>query len=443
MLSRRNFLSNGIKAGVGIPLWLRLGGGHAFAQMGAASDYKAIVCIALAGGNDGNNMLIPYSGAEYQQYAALRTTLAYGQNQLIPLNPGAYSYPLSVNPALPNVASLFNAGHASFVANVGPLRMPATKIQLLANSSLLPPSLLTHPAGIVQWQSASTDETPDSGWGGRIADVMSGRSGSLPMVLNAAGNNIFPTGHTVQGVTVQGGSAPSVAPIPVSLQSAAMSLAAEDSSSFNQLIAHAAQLRATAVQEQLLLAQAKTAGSTLKTQFPSSVFGGVLTTIAQLINGRSVVGASRQIFYCSQGSYDTHQNQLAAQRSSLTELDLGLAAFMQALQEMGLSDQVLICTQSDFNRSMQANESSGSDHGWGNHQLIIGGGIRGGRIIGTLPDMDLGGSQDLNNIGTWIPTLSVTQLAAGVGSWIGLTSTQLGSVFPELANFRQGAISLT
>jgi uncharacterized protein (DUF1501 family) len=443
MFSRRTFLTNGIKAGVGIPLWLRLSSSQALAQMSGTSNYKAIVCVALTGGNDGNNMLIPSSGAEYQQYAATRGSLAYAQNVLLPLNPSAYSYPLALNPAMPNIAAQFNAGAASFVANVGPLLMPVTKTQLLANTSLYPPSLLSHPAGIVQWQSASTAPTPDSGWGGRIADLMIGQSGSLPMVLNAAENNIFTCGHTVQGVTVQGGNVPFVAPIPVALENVALALATQDSASSNQLIAHAAQVRAAAVQQQLLLAQAQAAGSTLKTQFPTGSFGGILSTIAQLINGRSVVGASRQIFYCSQGSYDTHSSQLSGQGSSLTELDLGIAAFMQALQEMGLSDQVLICTQSDFNRTMQANDSAGTDHGGGNHQLILGGGVRGGKIIGTLPDMDLGGAQDLNDLGTWIPTLSVSQFAAGVGSWIGLSSAQLATVFPELANFSQGAISLS
>jgi uncharacterized protein (DUF1501 family) len=228
----------------------------------------------------------------------------------------------------------------------------------------------------------------------------------------------------------------------VPLQNAALAIAALDSASPNQLVAHAAQVRGAAVQQQLLLAQAQLAGSTLKTAFPSSVFGGRMSVIAQLINGRSVIGASRQIFYCEQGSYDTHQNQLSGQTACLAELDLGLAAFMQALQEMGLSNQVLVCTQSDFNRTMIGNGTAGSDHAWGNHQLILGGGLQGGRIIGTLPDMDIGGSQDFNGMGTWIPTLSVSQYAAGVGSWFGLAKGQLATTFPDLANFSQGAILL-
>jgi uncharacterized protein (DUF1501 family) len=441
MLSRRRFLGTGMKIGLGLPLWQRLSSGQAFAQTGNSSNYKAIVCVELQGGNDGNNMLIPSAGAEYTQYQSVRGALAYAQNTLIPLN-SRYSYPLAVNPAMVNIASLFNAGRASFIANVGPLRTPATKAQLLADSSLVPPSLLNHPAGISQWQSASTDPAPNSGWGGRIADMMIGQSGTLPMALTASENSIFITGHNVQGITIQGGTVPGMAAIPISLQTEELALASLDGASPNQIISHAAQLRTSSMQQQLLLAQAKIAGSTLATKFPTSSFGGVLTTIAELINGRSVIGATRQIFYCSQGAYDTHTYQMTNQATSLSDLDLGLAAFMNALQEMGLSDQVIICTQSEFSRSTQANELQGTDHGWGNHQLILGGGIKGGKIIGTLPDFDLGGSQDFTGIGVWIPTLAVTQMAAAVGSWIGLNSAQLTTVFPELANFPQGAISL-
>ena len=168
-----------------------------------------------------------------------------------------------------------------------------------------------------------------------------------------------------------------------------------------------------------------------------------MKAIANLINGRSVVGASRQIFYCQQGVYDSHTNQIAIQANYLNEFDAGIGAFYTALQEMGLSDDVLICTHSDFNRTFAANGSGGSDHAWGNHQLIIGGGIKGGQIIGTLPELELNGPTDLNGYGTWIPTMSVCQMTGALGLWLGLSSAQVASAFPDLVNFTAGAISLT
>ncbi len=440
-LSRRSFLRRGIAAGVGFPLWLRLNNMQASGESTSASSYKAVVCIHLVGGNDGNNMIVPYSTAEYRQYAQLRGALALSQSSLQPLTSGTTSHPLALHPNLPNVARLFNSGNASFVMNVGPLGQPLTKSQIQQNSALAPQSLLDHTVGVMQWESSTTTALSDTGWGGRIADQLVGQSGVLPMVLNAGLTGVFTTGHTVQGITVQGGTA-LITPLPVGIQNAALQMSAQDSSSTVQLVAQAAQLRKSAWQQQLVIAQAQAAGNTLKTAFPNTPFGAELKNVAQLICGRSVIGATRQIFYLNQGSYDSHTNQLQAQAGNFTEFDSGIGAFMQALQEMGLADQVLVCTHSDFNRSLQANVNGGSDHGWGNHQLIIGGGIGGGKIIGTQPQLDLGGSQDFSTTGIWIPTLSVTQMAAGVGSWIGLSQAQLSTVFPDLANFPTGQINL-
>jgi uncharacterized protein (DUF1501 family) len=227
------------------------------------------------------------------------------------------------------------------------------------------------------------------------------------------------------------------------MQNAIMAIAAADAQSPNAIVSQAAQLRIQAVNQQALIVQAQTSGASLSTVFPTSPFGQSMKAIAGIINGRSVIGASRQIFYAQQGSYDTHGSQLSIHAGLLSDLDSSLGAFMSALDEMGLSNQVLVCTHSDFNRTITANVAGGSDHAWGNHQIVLGGGIRGGQIIGTYPDLDLGGGMDLNGYGTWVPTLSVTQMAAGIGTWMGLNPAQLASVFPDLGNFSGGAIGLT
>ena len=183
-------------------------------------------------------------------------------------------------------------------------------------------------------------------------------------------------------------------------------------------------------------------GARLKTQFPSSEIGQTLQTIASILAGRSVLSANRQLFHCQQDLYDTHSTQLDLQQELLGEFDAGIGAFFEALEELGLSNQVLVCTHSDFGRTMQGNTAGGSDHGWGNHQLILGGGIRGGRIIGSFPDLDLGGADDLNDQGVWIPSTSVTQMTAALGGWMGLSTAQVASAFPDLVNFASGPIQL-
>lgn len=441
MITRRNFLRSSASAGIATvttPLWMHLTATRAFAQL--SDGYKAIVVITLPGGNDGNNTVIPLDNGLYSQYASLRPSLAMQQGACHQLTATTGAPTYGLHPALSNVAALYNQGQAAIVANVGPLKQPATKAQLLANADLIPPSLLSHPVGVAQWESASTSAAPETGWGGRMADLLKSYSGSLPPVLDAGPASIFTVGQTVQAVAVQA-STGALAAIPGELESVILAIANADATSKNQITSAAAKIRIAAAQQGVILNQAQNAGGAITTGFPNSGFGNALKAIAQVIHGRSVIGASRQIFYCMQGSYDSHVNQLVLQQNNLADLDAGLGAFMQAMVEIGVQNQVLVCTHSDFSRSMQANSTGGTDHAWGNHQLVLGGGIQGGKVYGSMPDFNLGGSSDLSNQGIWIPTTSVTQMTAGVGSWMGLNSSQLATVFPDLANFSAGGLT--
>ena len=442
MISRRDFMKIAARTGItaaSAPLWLDATSRRAFGQM--SGSYKALIVVTLEGGNDGNNMIVPIDSAKYAEYASLRSALAIPMASCLPMASSSGSPTYGFHPSLQNIASLYNSGNALAVANVGPLSMPLSKAQLLATPSLFPQALLSHPAGVAQWESATTLALPTTGWGGRMADLLVSQSGSLPPVLDAGSASIFTVGNSVQGIAVQSGSSALVA-LPNAIESAVLAIADADGASQNNLVAQAAQLRVQAINQQALIAQAQSAGTPLKTVFPSSTFGSALSAIASLINGRSVIGASRQIFYTQQGTYDTHANQVGIQAGLLADLDSGIGAMMAAIQEMGLENEVLICTHSDFNRTLVGNGTAGTDHAWGNHQLIVGGGIRGGRIIGTIPEPALGGSNDLNGEGTWVPALSVTQMTAAIGAWMGLSNFQLTTVFPDLANFSQCAIVL-
>jgi len=442
MISRRSFAKLAVRSGIAAataPLWKSAVCAKAFAQLPIS--YKALVVITLEGGNDGNNVLIPLDASTYAQYSALRSAVALPQSACHVLNSAAGSPSYGLHPSLVNVAALYNAGSAAVIANVGPIARPATKSQILQNPDLIPPALMSHPAGVNQWESATMEALPTTGWGGRIADLIASQSGSLPPVFDAAGESIFTVGRSVQAISVNVGGGPA-SPQSAGLQQAMLEIAQNDALSENQIIARAAALRIQALNDQALISQAQSSAAPLRTTFPTSGFGQAMQAIASIINGRDAIGATRQIFYAQQGIYDTHQNQMGTHASYLSELDGGLGALMSALQEMGLSDQVLVCTHSDFNRTFIANTAAGTDHAWGNHQLVLGGGIRGGRIIGSFPDLDLGGSMDFNGYGIWIPTISACQMAAGMGNWMGLSASQLGQVFPDLANFPNGAIAL-
>jgi len=442
MISRRDFMRIVTSAGItaaSAPLWLNATSAHAFSQM--TGTYKALIVVTLLGGNDGNNMIIPLDSTTYSEYAALRSSLAIPVGACFPMSSSSGSPTFGFHPSLPNVASLYNAGNALAVANVGPLSVPLTKAQCLASPNLLPQALLSHPAGQNQWESASALALPATGWGGRMADLLVSQSGSLPPLMDASLASIFTVGNSVQGIAIQSGS-PALVALPSGIEAAILAIAESDSASQNKLVAQAAQLRVQMINQQAVIAQAQSSGTPLTTVFPNSTFGSALKAIASVIKGRSVIGAARQIFYTQQGIYDTHASQLGQQASHLSDLDGGIGAMMAAIQEMGLQNDVLICTHSDFNRTLVGNGAAGTDHAWGNHQLLVGGGIRGGRIIGTIPEPELGGSLDLNGEGTWIPAISVTQMTAAIGSWMGLSGSQLTTVFPDLRNFPQGAITL-
>ena len=440
-MNRRSFLSNSLKTGLAAasaPLWMHLASSRAFAQ---TTGYKAVVLISLPGGNDGNNMLVPLDSAEYDQYVALRGQLAIHQGDLLPLAGKLNGVSYGIHPSLKNVAALFNAKKAAFVANVGPIRSLVTKAQIQANQALLPEAIFSHPQQLAQWESATTSAVPTTGWGGRMADLLASQSGSLPPLLDAGPSSVFTVGNSVQGIAVQGNNG-NLTALPNGMDAAILAVAQAESTSPNAIIAQAAQLRVLSAQQQVTLKQAQAMGSGLQTVFSSGGFGNSMKTIAQVMSGRSVIGASRQIFYGTQGGYDSHQYQWTAHLQNLSDLDAGLGAFMQALDELGLTNEVLVCTHSDFNRTMQMNATLGTDHAWGNHQLLLGGGITGGRILGSMPTLELGGPSDLGTQGTWIPTTSVTQMTAGIGRWMGLNASQLATVFPDLVNFSTGALSL-
>ncbi|MFT4111474.1 DUF1501 domain-containing protein [Silvibacterium sp.] len=442
MLNRRGFLRLGAQTGLAtafMPLWMRMAGVQAYAQ--SSGGYKAIVCITLEGGNDGNNTVVPLESSLYNQYTSLRQTLALSQSQLHQVQCATSGTLLGLHPSLTNLASIFSQGNASIIANCGPMDQPLTKAQLQADATLLPELFGSHPAAIAQWESATTDAYPTSGWGGRIADQITSLSGSLPPVISVTGVSTFTVGESIQSISAMK-SAYGSQTLPAALAAPAAEIAALDQQSANTLIEQSANMRIQANNLQSILQQSLTAGSTFKTTFPTSTLGQNLLTAAQAINGRSVVGASRQIFYCSTGNFDTHGAQVGTQATLLSDLDASLGAFVAAMQEIGMLNDVLIVTLSDFGRTMQSNSSDGSDHGWGNHQFVIGGGLTGRQLIGSLPDFDLGGSQDYTGQGVWIPTIATQQISGAIASWFGLTSSQIASIFPNLAAFSSSTFSL-
>jgi uncharacterized protein (DUF1501 family) len=409
----------------------------ALAQGG--TDYKALVCIFMFGGNDGNNVLVPID-SRYAAYQQARSVLAIPQAQLLPLQAGGQSI-YGVHPNLPEMQGYFNnQKNLAFVANVGTLVQPTTQAAYQASQNL-PVNLYSHSDQQNQWQSAQLSGIPLSGWAGKMADSVQSsynNSAQFPPILSVSGNAIFCTGVTSQPFTMNPGQTPGLQGFDTSAASQARYTATQQLLTFDSglnLVQAANATTGQAIQYAQVLSQALKNIPPIQTQFPNNYLAQQLLQVAQVISARSALGVNRQIFFCSYGGFDTHSDQLMQQVQLLTTISQSMAAFYQATQELGVANSVTSFTLSEFSRTFQPGSNGGSDHAWGNHHLVLGGAVQGNAIYGTYPTLALGGPNDADQNGRWIPTTALDQYAATLATWFGVSAANLPNIFPNLANF--------
>ena len=437
-IHRRSFLRYASLAAAGSVAGLGpFGALNAFAQ-GSSTDYKALVCIFLFGGNDANNLVVPTDSTGYANYSKLRGPLSVAQSSLLPLT-GAPGYGLNSN--LPELQALFNSNNAALLTNVGPLVAPTTRTQYLSGQAATPQNLFSHVDQQTLWQNSDQRSSAPSGWGGRIADVLQGGNSpaKYPVVTSVAGAQIFCTGlNTDYSSVIPGNSGTVVCTEKTGCDSRLQ--AAQQMLTFDTgltLIQADNQLTTSAYGYSNVLQEAVQSVSPLATTFAANNPLAVqLQQIAQVIQVRSALGTGRQIFFAALNGFDTHANQFAIQNPLLVQLSQAMNSFYSATQELGVSNQVTTFTMSDFARALQPNSASGSDHAWGGHHVILGGAVKGGKMYGTFPTLALGGPDDAGSNGRWIPTTSAAQYAATLASWFGVADSDLNSVLPVLGNFQ-------
>jgi len=500
--TRRSFIRQALCAAVGTSALtntirdLRLINSAIAQNSPSITDYKALVCIFLNGGNDANNLIIPTIPAEYANYATIRTPAL-----ALPNTDGSGATALALNsltsdghnygfhPACPELQTLFNSGKLATVFNVGTLVYPITKAQYNSRSVAVPPQLFSHADQQIQWQTSIPDQPPLTGWGGRCADLLhtynpkNGSNDVLSLCISVAGANTFEVGGVVQQYGVSTGGVVSLnnSLLPGSARTASQaalnSILGIDDAHQNMLVSNysTALEHALSTGAGLSTALASSPMSTYWNAFPSKVvvpnnggtFGSGLLSqlkmVAKIIEAgyRSAsatpvgLGMKRQIFFLQVYGYDTHYNQtnnagsstvnnanvvIGSQASLLAELSQGLGAFENAMNQIGTqySDpdfykRVTAFTASDFGRTFAGN-SVGTDHGWGSHHLVMGGGVNGQQTYGKFPALVVGGPDDTST-GRWIPTTSVDEFAATIAKWFGVDSTNINYVFPNLGRF--------
>jgi uncharacterized protein (DUF1501 family) len=450
------------------------------------TDYKALVCVFLAGGNDSNNLILPTIQSEYNNYSAIRTPVLaiplsgapFNILPLSPLNSDGHSYGL--HPACPELATLFGESKLAMLFNTGTLVVPLTRAQYQSSAYKKPPQLFSHADQVTQWQTSIPDQPPLTGWGGRCADLLAAVQPDAPvsLLVTLAGANTFEVGSTLSQYSVSTSGAVTLSSVSGARLQAltnvlGLSYTNLQAQAYANVAAHA--INTGSLLNSAIATTADPSGSQQfwTTPFPGSTpfrvttptsgavfnssLGPQLKMVARLIEAghRSVAqggfGMKRQIFFCSVGGYDLHTNQTALINGSpdpvqgshanlLAELSQCLNAFQRAMEQIGqlhsdplFSSRVTAFTSSDFGRTFPCN-GQGSDHGWGSHHLILGGAVNGRRTYGTFPVLTVNGPDDTNT-GRWIPSTACDQYFATLATWFGVDSGNLTTVFPNLGRF--------
>jgi uncharacterized protein (DUF1501 family) len=475
---RRDFLRRSGQLALGstaLPFLANLAAiGEAAAFNATAGDYKALVCLFMFGGNDYANTVVTYDQASYDEYSAIRggtTGIALDRAALAPtlLNPTAApvdplgrSRQYALHPSMTGLANLFNSGKAAVLLNVGPLVAPLTRAQYDSSNKTLyprPPQLFSHNDQQSIWQSSSP-EGSKIGWGGNIADLTMPpnpqlNGNTLFTGISVAGNNVYLAGDVALQYQVSTNGAIKIQPATNTSVYGSNTLPGVLKTLIQQTSTHVLENEYNKVTQRAITAEAAVTQALALTP-PTTAFGTdslsqQLRMVARLINGRSVLGARRQIFFVSIGGFDLHDNLIAQHPTLLGRVSAALTSFYNATVEMGVDSQVTAFTASDFGRTLASN-GDGSDHGWGSHHLIVGGAVRGQSFYGTPPPVNItngtyaGGVRTYSAAEQWhvgqgrlLPSTSVDQYAATLAKWFGVTDAEMPLVMPNINNYGTAA----
>ena len=448
-LTRRGFLGRASCAAVGTAsvfssiLNLRLVGSVSAAEAPDDSDYRALVCVFLAGGNDSFNMLAPATGDGHAQYAATRGGVALPQSSLLPLgNALPDGRTLGVSASMPELHALYGANKLAFISNVGTLVEPTDLAGYQSGLTKLPLGLFSHADQQMHWQSSLPDtRAPAAGWSGRMADLLMSLNDAGPVSMNVsvAGINLFQSGAQTSVLAVSESGATELtqwnqASFLPRQQAMESLLDAQYRNVFERTFAG---MKRQAIDASATFRLATQGAAPIAAPFTSTNgLSRQLQMVAKTIAARETLGKRRQTFFVIMGGWDLHAG-MSSHGALLQRVSQAVNEFQGAMVEMGLEDQVTLFSASDFGRTLSPNDD-GTDHAWGGNQFVVGGAVNGGRVYGTYPELALGTVLDTGR-GRLIPTTSVDEYFSELALWMGVSVANLPLVLPNLSRFHDAS----
>jgi len=462
-INRRRFLKSssalGFTAGTGLLAAI----GASSANAANTSGYKALICLFFKGGMDQSDFILPVDKPSHDALGALRPDLFDSYNvgsgsssrdreNLLKLNAsninGFGGREFGLAPEMSELHSLFESGNAAIIGNVGPLIEPTTRTTMAGLSARIPERLFSHNDQQSMWTSFGV-EGSKIGWGGRFSDAAINSDATTNRIFTAistSGNDVFLSGEMAKQFAAPVGI-PEAARIlrqrtrfgsgrnsDAARAAIEDHLAAANITSTNLYAKDLIDINRRTLENATSFRSAIETGTSVSEEFPESQLGRQLQTVANTIAARGIFNVSRQVFYVAIPGFDTHNGQTRNMPILQADISSSVAAFQRAMNELGVEQDVTLFTASDFGRTVISNKA-GTDHGWGGHHFVVGGAVQGKRIYGTIPEYDVGAETYTESRGRLIPSVSVDQYAASLGTWFGLSENELNDALPNLNNF--------
>ena len=473
-ISRREFLVQSNCAAVGtasllsslLSLKLTAGG----SVVSNPSDYKALICLFLNGGNDSFNMLVPREVSAYEEYKNVRggtyladgvsydsnnlenlmngaTGLAHQRDHLLPISSSGQNYSeFGIHPDLPFLKSLYDQGDLAFVSNVGSLVQPTSLTDYNNGNKALPEGLFSHPDHQIHWQTLvpQVRGSNPKGWAGRMSEVMdnANNQAKLSMNISLSGTNVLQTGlSTVPYITDPSG----IVQLNGYSDDPTLKLSVDNILSHHYHNVYSKTLAKSnekSIETSIFFKQALdniTDVNGLPDPFDPNLLSGYSKTadnfemIFKILQARGTLGMNRQTFFVELGGWDHHNAVVEPQSGLFYQINEAMQLFWSKIVAEGLENNVVLYTASDFGRTLTSN-GSGSDHAWGGNHFIISGSANGGKIYGDYPILSTGGPNDLGR-GRILPTTSVDAYMAELAGWFGVPQSEITTVIPNIGNF--------